>query len=639
MALRYSINEFREDITFTVPQEIKPAVPYVTRVQQEVQTKVVAALEAGLPLSDAATETIQAVMRRVASSVAAAEDGADGGQLNSEVVHEQEAEEEQEQEAEQEEQRVSAYSRDDEHPRPWRASQLACDPTAVPAGDAAFYPVSRFRCRPQHKALATLPRSLQMSDNAFRLSWCGVGDRRLKNTVVFLEWCEVERKPDETTHGKSRFYGVITLAEAETLRWLIHHCGLVNERCAFALRLLSTGAAMDQSSLLGSLTTRCPAGEGGLTVADARLFFRFLDNDMFFDEPDLERLEAGALRSVPDRELRAQFFEETLRLRRRHRQQWDDTPVARLLLPPEDDDDESADATKDASKADAAPKVLSAVDVNSRAAYRRMRVIFSRNDAKRAAATKRLREAAAAAAKVPDAAGATVSASTDDAALDAAQLPVPMVAAVIAPLLRPALAQRDVATALAHGQPRDPACAHGGNTLSIAWLERSLFTAPAAKPAPAESEGAAQQPQTAETPAAAGEAPANQEDEEQEWSCPMCSGRNPWCVERCDFCESAKPKKPKSGGPALDPWPCPTCTFINEGTSRYCAMCNTDSGRDVGGADAAASAAALTGHMEVPEGYWVCAPEKGGCSKFNPNSQFYCEVCDRSRPDLATLRF
>eukprot|EP00672_Neobodo_designis_P024537 CAMPEP_0174834562 /NCGR_PEP_ID=MMETSP1114-20130205/4894_1 /TAXON_ID=312471 /ORGANISM="Neobodo designis, Strain CCAP 1951/1" /LENGTH=418 /DNA_ID=CAMNT_0016068475 /DNA_START=1 /DNA_END=1253 /DNA_ORIENTATION=- len=105
MALRYSITEFREDITFTVPQEIKPAVPYVTRVQQEVQTKVVAALEAGLPLSDAATETIQAVMRRVASSVAAAEDGADGGQLNSEVVHEQEAEEEQEQEAEQEEQR------------------------------------------------------------------------------------------------------------------------------------------------------------------------------------------------------------------------------------------------------------------------------------------------------------------------------------------------------------------------------------------------------------------------------------------------------------------------------------------------------------------------------------------------------
>ena len=90
-------------------------------------------------------------------------------------------------------------------------------------------------------------------------------------------------------------------------------------------------------------------------------------------------------------------------------------------------------------------------------------------------------------------------------------------------------------------------------------------------------------------------------------------------------------------GKETAPWPCPICTFINEGTAQYCGMCNHDSGRQPQASSSATAAPAFSG--DVPDGMWTCAVEKGGCSKFNSNSLFYCEVCDRARPDLATLRF
>lgn len=45
-----------------------------------------------------------------------------------------------------------------------------------------------------------------------------------------------------------------------------------------------------------------------------------------------------------------------------------------------------------------------------------------------------------------------------------------------------------------------------------------------------------------------------------------------------------------------------------------------------------------TGRRECPRDKWVCSPEKGGCTYFNSKSQFYCEVCNRARPDLAGHR-
>lgn len=70
-------------------------------------------------------------------------------------------------------------------------------------------------------------------------------------------------------------------------------------------------------------------------------------------------------------------------------------------------------------------------------------------------------------------------------------------------------------------------------------------------------------------------------------------------------------------------WQCSNCTYMNAVTSATCAMCELG----------------WTGRREVPPGKWVCAGEKGGCTFFNANTEYYCEVCHRARPDLASTRF
>lgn len=70
-------------------------------------------------------------------------------------------------------------------------------------------------------------------------------------------------------------------------------------------------------------------------------------------------------------------------------------------------------------------------------------------------------------------------------------------------------------------------------------------------------------------------------------------------------------------------WVCGNCTFINSANDTTCAICELG----------------WTGRRECPKDKWVCAGEKGGCTFFNPKSQFYCEVCNRARPDLASQFF
>ena len=42
-----------------------------------------------------------------------------------------------------------------------------------------------------------------------------------------------------------------------------------------------------------------------------------------------------------------------------------------------------------------------------------------------------------------------------------------------------------------------------------------------------------------------------------------------------------------------------------------------------------------TGQREVPPDKWACDT----CSFFNAKSLFYCDMCNRARPDLGTVRF
>ena len=70
-------------------------------------------------------------------------------------------------------------------------------------------------------------------------------------------------------------------------------------------------------------------------------------------------------------------------------------------------------------------------------------------------------------------------------------------------------------------------------------------------------------------------------------------------------------------------WMCGACGSENLTTDIMCNTCG----------------AGWTGKRVCPPDKWECSVEKGGCSFFNPKSQFYCDMCNRARPDLGTVRF
>jgi len=69
-------------------------------------------------------------------------------------------------------------------------------------------------------------------------------------------------------------------------------------------------------------------------------------------------------------------------------------------------------------------------------------------------------------------------------------------------------------------------------------------------------------------------------------------------------------------------WTCKVCTFVNSSDNATCVVCDSD----------------MTGRRGCPPDKWVCLPEKGGCTYYNPKTLFYCEMCGLARPDLASVR-
>ena len=84
--------------------------------------------------------------------------------------------------------------------------------SALIVGDDAFYPLALFQMSMSQQPLP-FPRTILLSSNYFRPSWAGLGDRRLKNITLVLDW-----QPSEG----HRYVLVPSLAEAETIRRLIH---------------------------------------------------------------------------------------------------------------------------------------------------------------------------------------------------------------------------------------------------------------------------------------------------------------------------------------------------------------------------------------------------------------------------------
>lgn len=54
-------------------------------------------------------------------------------------------------------------------------------------GERPFYRLRHFKARPE-QPLLPLDQDLWLSDNFFRPSWLGLGERRLKTAHVLLEW-------------------------------------------------------------------------------------------------------------------------------------------------------------------------------------------------------------------------------------------------------------------------------------------------------------------------------------------------------------------------------------------------------------------------------------------------------------------
>lgn len=67
-------------------------------------------------------------------------------------------------------------------------------PSCRVTGEDPFYRFADFRVRPEQPTLA-FPQPLLLSDNFFRPRWCGVGDRRLKNVGIIMEWLPGVGKP------------------------------------------------------------------------------------------------------------------------------------------------------------------------------------------------------------------------------------------------------------------------------------------------------------------------------------------------------------------------------------------------------------------------------------------------------------
>jgi hypothetical protein len=487
--------------------------------------------------------------------------------LDAEIVQENEAEaeEEAEEEAQQEEQKMDAFTRDDEQPNPWLSSLLGALPNVSASGEDPFYPLHQFRVRAAQPQLP-FPPNLLISDNCFRPRWIGVGDRRLKNVSLIVEWVPEEGKhrlqkeiahqaaglvgsgvppaqaaaraivesmaklgiqrspaiiqslsapPSKSPYSLAnnggrpcRFVVAVSLAEGETIRRLIH-CKAQELQLAGVAMRLGEGDTIDRS-LMFSPEVSSPRTDP-TCVATLVQCLRFFNCEMYYTPDELALLATGlADATLADR---VAFFEESLRLRRRERNQWTDTPLAHVFVPESAWADLSTRAQLDAFNA--ALKRLKGRDPVA---------MFSRFD------------------------------TDGDGILNYAELQRCFDA------LRLGFSAREIADVVRLADKTSSGC------ISFETF-CSTFYIPEMK-----------EPQQTSM------------DE-------------------------------KSASEVLF-WQCSNCTFLNSTEDSTCAMCEFG----------------WTGRREVPRDKWMCSGEQGGCTFFNPKTMFYCEMCNRARPDVASLK-
>ncbi|KAF8285120.1 hypothetical protein TcBrA4_0033550 [Trypanosoma cruzi] len=634
--LRSAIQEFREPVAYPVDSVIDTPLPFLQRLMDHMRER-----PQELIAGDAASQQLlHDLMHRLASSLAirgpeltTATNTDASMNLDSEIVHEQEAEEEQEQEAEQEEQRISVASRDDELHIPWRVETLQTHGKDHPTEGSCFYPLRRLRVRPQQPFIC-VDSVVQVSDNYYREFWHGAGERRLKNVFLSLEW--IPRQSNENA-AHVIHSGLITLAEGESLRWMMHHQTPLTRLIGMALRVVSSGRYMDFTEPFAAAVPRVRAERvltdpltqrvslvsplvSSLERDGALLLYRFFNNDMFFLPGELAVLEV-VMRDVPHTD-RLQFFTDCLRARRRHRNHWDDAPVASLFVPVE-----RPEAMRPLA-------ILTALRGRFENLYER--ALRAPPTAKLMTQLRFFHERFAMACKEQ-------RSEVHPMGTSIVFLPIDMMGRIlhdVFPSVIKPFTPHDVGHALRYLSQQDaagldtPTPADMSNAYRVP-LHRVMEAFPVLQEEFFHTHLETMQ--------------ASEKSQQEPWYCEVCTLLNNSTVRRCVACDSARPSAAADGECAAtsmdmldEPWPCPQCTFIN-GSRRQlvCSICLAanptplqEAKNGAGGVDADTSVV-----WGCPAGCWVCSVEHGGCSKFNPNHFFYCQVCDKARPDLATLRF
>jgi hypothetical protein len=137
------VDRFREHIGFPIPDCVPVPRPFSTKLHELIEGNAdFMQTEESKERVKLVTHKVEQVSRVHSEALAAA----GNSNLNAEVVHENEAEaeEEAEEEAEQEEQKISAFTRDDEQHNPWAVKLLGAKPSFKDLNQA-FYKFSDFK--------------------------------------------------------------------------------------------------------------------------------------------------------------------------------------------------------------------------------------------------------------------------------------------------------------------------------------------------------------------------------------------------------------------------------------------------------------------------------------------------------------
>ncbi|OQS06902.1 hypothetical protein THRCLA_20266 [Thraustotheca clavata] len=563
--MRKCIDVYRIQVSYAVAAHVplpKAITDMISELTQSHKEFIQSAVE---------ESRISTVQQRVASLASHAYASSEM-HLNAEVVHENEAEaeEEAEEEAEQEEQKMSAYTRDDEHPVPWSTDALKEVDLAV------FYPMSKFQGHADCPAIA-FPSTMLVSDNYFRPRWIGLGERRLKNIGFLLEWhpqqiqtrlrnrigaffaaiCAQQpgiaptdaaamaihkasatnlNEPDANEVEGPVYVIALSLAEGETIRRMIHCSHPIFSISSIHLR--TCDGALVESSLF------CPSFEMPSLVKEAIQCFRFFNNEMYYTDDQMELVLRG-LTNVP-LNLRHEFFQCCIRLRRRERQLWGDTPLAKVFTKSSEWHLLSARAKMDQ---------------------------FQRG----------IRSA-----KIPFLSSLHRFDSNNDGLLTYDEL----LRCFESFQLGFSPSDLNEIIGVVEGDSE-------ANDIGITKLCMAFYVDPSKESHTTKKD----------------------DGDDSLWVCTVCTFTNEPLATSCAMCSEPRDKtaKPQEN----QTWTCEYCTCINPIIETTCAVCEMG----------------MSGRREVPKGKWVCDPDQGGCTFFNPLSSFYCDVCNRARPDLASHRF